>query len=126
MSTSPYSLDLRKKLISYLENKSTQVSAAKLFGLNISTVSRWWNRYKRENTVEARVRIGKKPTIDIKEFKEYIELNPNLNSELIGKYFGMTSGGALYWLKKLGYTYKKKALPMWKQIKNKENNMKKL
>jgi hypothetical protein len=37
------------------------------------------------------------------------------------KHFDMTASGALYWLRKLGYNYKKKTSPMWKQTKIKNN-----
>jgi len=42
----------------------------------------------------------------------------------MGEYFGMTAGGALYWLKKLGFSYKKKTLPMWKLAKKSEKSIK--
>ena len=55
MSTSPYSLDLREKVIKYLELGNSQQSASKIFMLNPSTINRWWLRYKREgNTPQER------------------------------------------------------------------------
>ena len=44
MTTSPYSIDLRKKVISYLESGKSQKSASEIFAINASTVSRWWLR----------------------------------------------------------------------------------
>ena len=44
----------------------------------------------------------------------------------MGKRFGMTGGGALYWLKKLGFSYKKKTSPIWRLKKKREINTEKL
>ncbi len=122
MSTSPYSLDLRKKVIEYIESGRSQKSAASVFRLNPSTISRWWLRYKTEGHYKPKARVGKKPKVTELELKKYIEANPNFKTGQMGKHFGMSNVGALYWLRKLGYSYKKKPLPMWKQVKQRENN----
>lgn len=107
MSTSPYSIDLRKKVIDYLESGNSQQSASSLYKLNPSTISRWWLRYKKEGHYAPRMRIGKKPSISVKEVMQYINDHPNFKTSEMGKYFGMTGVGAYYWLKKLGFSYKK-------------------
>ena len=126
MSTSPYSLDLRKKVIDYLELGNSQKSTSILFQLNISTVSRWYLRYKREGHYNPRKRMGKKPKISKEALISYIESTENFKASDMGNYFGITGEGARYWLKKLGYSYKKKTLPMWKQMKKEKKNTKKL
>ena len=123
MRTSPYNKDLREKVIKYLESGNSQSTATVLFKLNPSTISRWWLRYKREGHYEARVRIGKKPRVNEKELQKYMELNPSFKASDMGKYFGMSGAGAIYWLKKLGYSYKKKPLPTWKQKKKDDQNI---
>ena len=40
MTTSPYSLDLRKRVINFTKSGNSQVSASKIFALNLSTVNR--------------------------------------------------------------------------------------
>jgi hypothetical protein len=52
--------------------------------------------------------LGRKPRVSLGEVKRYIESNPNFRSCNMGKQFGMTGGGTLYWLKKLGFSYKKR------------------
>jgi transposase len=120
MSTSPYSIDLRKKIIDCIESGKSQKELAALFKINPSTISRWWIRYKTEGHYNPRVRIGKKPKINAAELKNYVESNPNFKTSEMGKHFGMSSVGALYWLRKLGYSYKKKPSPMWKLVRKKE------
>jgi transposase len=80
MSTSPYSLDLRKKVIEYIESGKSQKWAAALFKLNSSTISRWWLRYKTEGHYNPRIRMGKKPKISAEGLKNYIESNPNFKT----------------------------------------------
>lgn len=125
MTTSPYSLDLREKVIKYLKLGNTQKSAAKLFSLNDSTVNRWWLRYKNEGNYAPRKRLGRAPRVSLSSVKSYIKVNPDFKSADMGKHFGMTAAGACYWLKKLGFSYKKKTLPMWKQTKKSEKGTKK-
>lgn len=123
MRTSPYNIDLRKKVIEYIESGNSQKSAVKTFMLNESTVNRWWLRYKREGSYAARIRIGKKPRLKEEDLKEYIVRNPGFNTNHMGEHFNMTGSGAHYWLKKLGYTYKKKPFPTWKQTLKSEKNI---
>jgi len=126
MSTSPYSIDLRDRVIKFIESGNTQKIASKVFDLNPSTINRWWLRYKKEGHYTPRVRLGKKPRINAEEIEIYIKSNPNFKTCEMGKHFGMTASGAFYWLKKLGFSYKKKPLPMWKLSKTNEINIKKL
>ena len=121
MTTSPYSLDLRKKVIQYLQLDNSQKSASNL--LSPSTINRWWLRNKREGNCAPRKRPGRVPRINLSLVQNYIKTHLNCNSAEMGKHFGMTSGGALYWLKKLGFSYKKKPIPTWKQMKKSEQNI---
>ena len=38
--------------------------------------------------------------------------NPNFILMEMGQHFGMSAPGALYWLRKLGFSYKKKPSPI--------------
>jgi transposase len=122
MSTSPYSQDLREKVIKYIESGGSQISASKIFSLGYNTINRWYVRYKQEGHVRPRIRPGAKPSVSREEFIRYVEANPNMDSDEIGKYFSMGATGAQYWLKKFGFSYKKKPIPIWKLTKREEGN----
>jgi transposase len=126
MTTSPYSLDLRQRVIKFIESGNSQQAAVKVFGLNTSTINRWWLRYKSEGHYRARTRLGKKPRVNAEALNLYIKANPNFKTSEMGKHFGMSGSGAFYWLKKLGFSYKKKPSPTWSQIKKNETNTKSL
>ena len=68
MRTSPYSKDLREKVIRFIEMGNTQVLASLVFELNISTVSRWYQRYRETGNFLAKKRPGAKSKIDQRRY----------------------------------------------------------
>ena len=120
MSTSPYSQDLREKVIKYLEEGNSQRAASKVFQLSPRTVNTWYVRYKKEGNYQARKRLGAKPSIEIDDFIKYVEENRDSRTEDIGRKFGISASGARYWLRQLGFSYKKKPLFIWK-LKQRSN-----
>ena len=119
-----YSIDLRQKVIEFIKQSKTQKSAAKIFNLNKATVNRWWLRHKQEGHVCPRKNLGKKASVSKVEFEAYVRANPNFTTADMGKHFNISSPGALYYLKKFGFSYKKKPLAMWKQMRKKEETIK--
>ena len=122
MTTRPYSPDLRERVIEYIKEGGSQISAAQIFKLSKNTVNHWWLRYRNEGHINPRVRPGAKPKIDREKFIDYVNNNPNLGAEEIGAYFGVSKTGAWYWLKKTGFSYKKKPILTWKLMKKKDKN----
>lgn len=122
---SQYSLDLRQKVIKFVHAGNTQRSASKVFNLSKGTVNAWCLRYKSEGHCCARKHLGAAPSIEKESFIKYITENPNARSEDIGKEFGISASGARYWLRRVGFSYKKKPSPTWKQSKKSEINIKK-
>jgi len=125
MTTSPYSLDLRDRVIKFIKAGNTQVLAAKVFALNLSTVNKWYSRYRKEGNYGPRKRLGAKSKVDQERLIKYIKAKPDATLKELSKEIGVSIWGVYYWLRKLGYSYKKKPLPMWKQIRINEINTKK-
>jgi transposase len=126
MTTSPYSIDLREKVIKYIESGKKQKAAAEVFSINISTVNKWWLRYRKEGHFLPRKRKGAVSKIDKEELIKYITVTPNARLSDMSKKFGISIWGIYYWLGKLGYSYKKKPSPMWKLMNSNERTTKKL
>lgn len=120
MSTKAYSRDLRTRVIGYIEKGNTQRAASKLFNVSKSAVNRWWNRYINEGSLESKLKLGSKGKVDQKDLENYVKMHPNKNLGEIGEVFQVS--GVAIWkrLKKLGFSYKKKRSPMWKQMKKNE------
>ena len=68
MSTSPYSLDLREKVINFIKAGNSQKEASIVFGINKMTINRWHLRYKSEGHYRPKIRLGAKPTIEKESF----------------------------------------------------------
>ena len=67
-----------------------------------------YKRYKLEGHDVSRKVGGKKERIREQEVATYVKNNSDKTLEEMGKHFGISGPGALYWLRKLGYSYKKK------------------
>ena len=117
MSTSPYALDLREKVINYLKKGHSQRSCAEVFSLHLSTVQRWWSRYTSEGHFNPRRRLGSKGKVDPQALIEYVRAHPEQTLKQIGSHFGVADVSIFHRLRKLGFSYKKKPSPMWRQMK---------
>ena len=107
MSTSPYSEDLRMKVINLLKQGKTQREVADLLNIHINTVNNWWRRHKKEGTIAARVRPGVKRKLDLQELEAFMTSHGNCNLEMIATNFHVTKACVCICLKKIGYSYKK-------------------
>lgn len=110
-------MDLRQKVIEFITQGNTQKLATQVFNLNKATVNRWWLRHKKEGHVRPHKNLGKTPKVTMDAFEIFITQNLNFTTAYMGKYFNISSAGAFYWLRKFGFSYKKKPFPIWKQIK---------
>lgn len=104
---SAYSQDFRKKVISYVNKNNSCNNASIKFGILPNTVRNWYKRYKKEGNYLAKKVGGKKGRVTAEEIAPYIKNYPDFVLSEMGEYFQMSSVGAHYWLKKLGYSYKK-------------------
>ena len=112
-----YSEDFRKKVITYVERGNSCDKASKKFEIASNTVRNWYKRYKLEGNYLAKKVGGKKGRVTSEEIARYVASNADFILSEMGEHFGMSAAGALYWLRKLGYSYKNKPTRMWKQIK---------
>ena len=113
----PYSKDYRNKVISYVKRGNSCHSASIKFEIASNTVRNWYKRYKSEGNYLSKKMGGKKPKVASQDVVNYVDSTPNFILSDMGKHFNMSAAGARYWLKKLGYSYKKKPLPMWKRVR---------
>jgi transposase len=118
-----YSKDFRNKVMSYVNGGRSCNSASIKFEISANTVRNWYKRYKSEGHYLAKKVGGKKGRVTPQDIASYVENNPNFILLDMGKHFKMSAAGAHYWLKKLGYSYKKKPLPTWKLTKRNEKNI---
>lgn len=103
-----YSIDLRTRVVSYVESGGSRLSASRIFKVSERTVRNWINLQRETGSVLCRPHGGGFPSkVDAEKFKQYIADNPDKTLQEIGDYFGVTHEGAAYNLRKHGYVYKK-------------------
>ena len=86
---------------------------------------RWYRKYKQEGNYIAKKRGGSKRKIDLDELEKYVKGNENMTLKKAAQKFDVSIFTISYWLKILGYVYKKKTFPTWKLIKKSEISTKK-
>jgi transposase len=122
----PISKDLRNRVINHLEKGNSYVSASIKFEVSQSSARIWHRRYKQTGSFEAKPYPGKKPRLTELEFVHYVNNHSNSTLAQIGANFNMTARSAHYYMKKFGFSYKKKSRATWKQNQSSERNIKEI
>lgn len=104
------SLDLRQRVVDYVQSGKSKISASNLFDVAEKTVRNWMTLYEETGSVDPRPhKGGRKSSIDSEKFKSYVDANPGKTLKEIGANFGLSYEGAAYNLRKHGYVNKKNA-----------------
>lgn len=117
-----YSEDLKERAVKYVEDGHNYNEAAIIFKVSNTSMRRWHKQYLELGHFKAKKRLGKKPRILLSVFEEYVRANPDKTLKEIGDYFNMSDVGALYYMRKIGFRYKKKSPVIGKQVMGKSKN----
>lgn len=115
-----YSLDLRERVLQYLEKNKNREAASRVFGVGIATIYRWLSRKKEKGNVEPLRRPYAYKKIDDQQLIDYVEKNPDHFLSEIAKHFNLTLQAVFYALKRLQITRKKSLRSTRKGTKKKE------
>jgi len=111
-----YSLDLRKRVVDYVENGGGITKAAALFKVGRATIYRWLGREDLQaSKVEHRER-----KIDWEALRKDVEENPEARLIERARKFGVRASAISYALKKMKITRKKKNFVIKKGREKKE------
>ena len=111
-----YSLDLREKVMDYIENGDSVTKAAKVFGIGRASIYRWLERKELAATkVEHRQRL-----LDRRELLKDIQENPEARLKQRAEKFGVSITAIFKALKKMKITRKKKNDVIKKEVEKKE------
>ena len=117
-----YSYDFRKKVMDFVLKGGTCTAAAAKFDIGVTTVRRWYKRYQQEGHYRVKFPPGKPAQVERSVFEAYVRENPDLTLAQIGHHFGIKGPSVFYYMKKFGFSYKKKSPAMWRQTtKNAKN-----
>ena len=104
-----YSIDLRKRVIEYIEEGNNYISASNRYKISRETVRKWYIRYRTEGHYNEKPRKGKKSRIIRSEFENYVKTHSGATLAQIGSHFKMTGRSVHYYMQKFSFAYKKRA-----------------
>jgi len=103
-----YSIDLRKKVMEYLESGHSQREAQKVFQIGLSAINRWRQRYEKTGKLEDKKPCRSFKKLDPEELEEYVAKHPEAYLKEIGEAFGCTETSVRRAFRRLGITRKKR------------------
>ena len=111
-----YSVDLRERVIFYIQSGNNRANASKVFNVGISTVRNWIQLYQETGSLSPRPHGGGfQSKVDADEFQDYIDNHPNKTLHEIGDHFNISHEGAAYNLRKHAYVHKKNSFVLRKK-----------
>ena len=119
----PYSVDLRKRVLEYIEETGDKTKASQLFKVGIATIYRWIARKKQIGNVEPSLKKAYKKKIDDHKLIAYVKENPDYFLVEIATHFNTTLQAIFYALKRLKITRKKRQRFTRKETRKQELNL---
>ena len=102
-----YSLDLRKKVISFVAQGGSKRAAAKMFDIGEDTIYRWMRLSKLGNLAPKK-RTDFPTKIPLETLRKYVEDHPDHTLKEIGEAVNLSASKVWKHLKKLNLTRKKR------------------
>jgi transposase len=115
-----YSIDLRERVLKYLEKNHEKMEASRLFCVGIATVYRWVRQKKEKGHVASRKRKYAYKKIKDDELRKYVETHPDRFLAEIAEEFSVTPQAIFYPFKRLKITRKKRQLFTGKEMMKRE------
>jgi putative transposase len=112
-----YSIDLRERVITFIEQGGSKVDASVIFGVSRPTIYSWIRKKAATGSVkDAPLKRGWKK-INPEKLKAYVKEHPDLTLADYAKRFGASIPSVCIALKKLKITHKKKRLSIEKGMR---------
>jgi transposase len=103
-----YSVDLRERVLAYLEKNDNKTAACQLFNIGRATLYSWIKQKKEKGHLFPSKRKAKYRKINEEQLKDYIQKHPDDFLSEIAEHFSVTPQAIFYALKRLKITFKKK------------------
>ncbi len=118
----PYSVDLRKRVLEYIQKTADKTKASQLFGVGIATIYRWIARKAKTGNVEPSANKVYKKKIDDEKLIAYMKQHPDHFLSEIAVHFKTSLQAIFYALQRLKITRKKRLRFTRKETKKPERN----
>jgi transposase len=117
-----YSVDLRERVLNYLERDDDKKGASELFNVGIATIYRWVRQKKEKGHVEPHHREYVYRKLDYNLLEKYVKEHPDYFLLEIADHFSVTEQAIFYALKKLKITRKKRTSSTKNGMRKKEKS----
>ena len=105
-----YSVDLRSRVIGFINEGNSQEKASVIFNVGTSTITRWLRLLSETGSLEKRPLKRTAPKFESEKLNAYIEENSDALLKDVAEHFGGSITGAFHALKREKITLKKRAL----------------
>jgi len=102
-----YSIDLRSRVIDFINQGNTQEEASRIFKVGTATIKRWVSLLSETGSLEKRPLNRCASIFESEKLNSYINENSNALLKDIAEHFGGSITGAFYALEREKITYKK-------------------
>ena len=103
-----YSIDLRERVIAFIEGGGSKIAASRLFRVSCRTVFMWVKQKKERKDLRIKLRDCKPYKINEAALIAYVKKNPDYYLKQIAAHFHVTAPAIFFALKRLKITLKKK------------------
>ena len=103
-----YSIDLRKKVMEYLESGYSQREAQEVYQIGLSAINRWHQRYVKTGKLEDKKPCRSHKKLDPVKLEDYVRKHPDAYLKEIGEAFGCSETSVRRAFRRLGITRKKR------------------
>jgi len=117
-----YSVDLRERVLDYLNRNNDKNAASELFKVGIATVYRWVKQKMEKGHLEPHHREYVYKKLDYNLLAQYVKDHPDYFLLEIAEHFSVTEQAIFYALKKLKITRKKRTSYTKNGMRKKEKN----
>jgi len=102
-----YSEDLRGLVVRKVASGMSQVAAAKMFEIHVTTIAKWIKSYRKSGILLPPKRAEYKKRVSDEDLLSYVNKRSDATLAEIAGHFNMGAASIFYRLKKLGITRKK-------------------
>lgn len=122
----PYSLDLRKRAVAAIRSGMTRAQASEVYQVCRKTLYNWFKLEEKTGHLKPIVGFQKGHSHGIKDlqaFKEFVDRHPDYTQEEMAEHFLVGSSTISRTLERIGYSRKKRAKRIRREMKTKDTNI---
>ncbi|MBX9577366.1 MAG: transposase [Chthoniobacterales bacterium] len=102
-----YSIDLKKRVLGFIEEGGSKVEASKRFSIGRRTIFKWINKKRERGTLANKKRISLPRKLQEESLKKYLRKHPDHYLREIAVVFKVTPEAVFYACRRWDLTYKK-------------------